>query len=146
MSAPENPRAGWSPSDFMKRDLYLYFVWESSVEARRSSAIYERIERLFYVRDRRSAEIVAELNAAKYAPRPEVFNPQLTTINRTWSVAQEIYVGGFCRQMILCQGVYITHVEGGHLAAASEIKKLERRIKLWQQLASLQEDAGAAAT
>lgn len=96
--------------------------------------------------DRRSAEIVAELNAAKYTANAAVYSPQLTVVNRTFSVAQEVYVGGYCRQMILCQGVYVTHVEGGHLAAASEIKRLEKRIRLWQQMASLQEDAGAAVT
>jgi hypothetical protein len=146
MSAPENPREAWSPSDYMKRDLFVFFIWEATIEARRSKTIYKRIARLFYVSDRRSAEIIAELNAGKYTANAQVYSPQLTTINRTWSVAQEIYVGGYCRQMILCQGVYITHVEGGHLAAVAEIKRLEKRIKLWQALAALQEDAGAAAT
>lgn len=137
MIMPDNPKEKWSSSDYMKRDLWVYHAHESKIEQRRSAAIWERVAILFYVGERRAAEIVAELGADKYQSPDEVYSPQTTEVGKIWTIIQEIYAGGYCRQVITCQGVYITHVEGGKTAAIEEMKRLEKKIKLWQQLAAL---------
>lgn len=138
MITPSNPKEKWTGTDQMKRDLLVFHTYETKVEQRRSAAIWERVAVLFYVGDRRGMEIVGELVAADpYQPPSEVYSPQSMVAGKIWTVFQEVYAGGYCRQVITCQGVYITHVEGGKTAALEELKRWDKKIKLWQQIATL---------
>lgn len=112
------------------------WVWETSIERRRTDAIAERLERIFFISERRLNDLTREMAGQRYERPAEAMSGCLLSKHLIWEVYQEVYMGGPDQLVVICQGVEVARGIGGRLEGMAMVKALEKRLGAWVKLAS----------
>lgn len=112
------------------------WVWETSIERRRTDAIAERLERIFFISERRLNDLTREMAGQRYERPAEAISGGLLFKHLIWDVYQEVYMGGQDQLVIICQGAEVARGTGGRLEGLAMVKALEKRLGAWLKLAS----------
>ena len=76
------------------REIYLDWSWETTIEMRRSQAVYDRLSRIYYVTDRTILRVLDDVNKSQFLPNADALTSNEVYSWKIFKVLRETYMGG----------------------------------------------------
>lgn len=123
--------------DIRNQWFWQCWVWETSIEGRRTTVAAKRLEKIFFISERRINDLAAEMGGRAYKrDAAKTLSGSRLFTHKAWEVYQEVRMGGHEEVVVVCQGVEVGRCPGGRLEGTGMVRTLEKRVRTWLMLAS----------